>query len=47
VPSASPELSPQNEAVFLKEQVSAMEKEIKEVHRCTVDDRCLAAVLIL
>ena len=33
VPPVNPELSLQNEAVFLKEQVSAMEKEIKEIHR--------------
>ncbi len=43
VPPAGPELSPQNEAVLLKEQVSAMEKEIKEIHRYIAELEKLAA----
>ncbi len=43
VPPLEPELSPQNEAVLLKEQVSAMEKEIKEIHRYIADLEKLAA----
>ena len=43
VPPVEPELSPQNEAVLLKEQVSAMEKEIKEMHRYIAELDKLAA----